>query len=199
LSYTGFKKFYHIRPSILRFLWYYLVMKFLTRSRGFTATELLMVTTLLSSIPVSSYIGIRNKAYQTQCLSQLRQIGMAVNMFVQMEGRYPSARFYPENPLKDSRSIVLILKPYGIPARLFICPTAPPLLKKKGLTYLWNDNLNGKTPYRLKNPSRIWLMVDITALDKRVSSHQGGYNILYADGHVEWKSEPPPLNIQGGK
>jgi len=169
------------------------VFKFLKEKKGFTATELLVVTTLLSSIPVTSFIGVKNKALQSQCASNLRQIGLAVNMFVMSEGKYPDAVFYPKDPLKDSRSIVVILRPYGLRGKIFICPTAPPVLKSKGLTYLWNDALSGKAPYRLGNTSQTWMMVDITAVDERVSSHLGGYNILYADGHVSWSSNPPPL------
>ncbi len=57
------------------------VFSILKNKVGFTATELLIVTTLLSSLPVSRFIGVRNKAFQTQCASNLRQIGLAVNMF----------------------------------------------------------------------------------------------------------------------
>lgn len=169
------------------------VFSILKNKVGFTATELLIVTTLLSSLPVSRFIGVRNKAFQTQCASNLRQIGLAVNMFVMSEGKYPNALFFPREPLKNPRSIVVILKPYGLKGKMFICPTSPPILKEKGLTYLWNDALSGKAPYRLRNTSRTWMMIDITAVDKRVSSHFGGYNILYADGHVSWSSNPPPL------
>ena len=170
-------------------------MKVLKSTRGFTITELLVVTSILSAIPVSSYIGAKEKAVQVQCGSQLRQIGMAVNMFTISEGKYPDAEFYPDKPLKDPRSISAMLKPYGGGKKLFICPTAPPVLKEKGLTYLWNDELSGKLPSRIKNPSNTWMMVDITAAhkDKSVSSHLGGYNILYADGHVAWSSQVPPL------
>lgn len=73
-------------------------------------------------------------------------------MFTQSEGVYPNAKFYSENPLKDSRSIVRILEPYGIKGKIFICPTAPPALTEKGLTYLWNDELNGKNPAPDKKP-----------------------------------------------
>ncbi len=168
-------------------------VRFIKGVRGFTATELLVVTTLLSSIPATSYIGVKNKALQIQCASNLRQIGLAVRMFIMSEGKYPNALFYPKEPLKDPRSIVVILRPYGVKESVFICPTAPPVLKNKGLTYLWNDELSDKPPSRIRNPSKVWMMVDITAVDKRVSSHLGGYNILYADGHVSWSSSPPPL------
>ena len=170
-------------------------MKTLKSICGFTATELLMITSILSLIPVSSYIGVREKALKLQCDSQLKNIGMAINMFTMNEGKYPDAKFYPEEPLKDPRSIVVILKPYGGGKETFICPTAPPVLKEKGLTYLWNDELSGKVPWRIKDRSTTWMMVDITAAheDKSVSSHLGGYNILYADGNVAWSSEAPSL------
>ena len=166
-------------------------MKILRNIRGFTATELLVVTTLISSIPVSGYIGVKNKALQAQCTNQLRQIGIAVRMFTMTEGKYPAAKFYPENPLEDPQSIAVILKSYG--KETFICPTAPAALKRSGLTYLWNDELSGKLISQIRKPSSTWLMADMTALDERVSSHQGGYNILYADGRVCWSPKPPPL------
>ncbi|MDO9555732.1 MAG: hypothetical protein Q7J40_04035 [Atribacterota bacterium] len=49
-----------------------LIFRFLKNTRGFTVTELLLVTSLLSSIPVSSYVGARNKALQIECLSNFR-------------------------------------------------------------------------------------------------------------------------------
>ncbi len=169
------------------------MFKVLKDKFGFTATEILLVTTILSSIPATSFIGVKNKALQLQCANNLTQIGQAVTMFVASEGKYPDAKFFPKNPLKDPRSIVVILKPYGLRGKVFICPTAPPILKSKGLTYLWNDQLSGKYPSRVRNTSNTWMMTDITAVDNRISSHSGGYNILYADGHVSWSSKSPVI------
>lgn len=170
-----------------------LIFRFLKNTRGFTVTELLLVTSLLSSIPVSSYVGARNKALQIECLSNLRNIGTAVEFFITDNDVYPNAKFFPENPLKDSRSIVKIMEPYGLKGKIFICQASPPALVSKGLTYLWNDELSGKNPAQVRDPSTTWLMVDVTALDERISSHSGGYNILYADGHPAWSSTPPPF------
>ena len=169
------------------------MIKRLKNIRGFTATELLVVTTIMSLIPTTSYIGAKNKALQVQCGSQLRQIGMAINMFEMSQGTYPDAKFYPEDPLNDKKSIVVLLKPHGMSKKIFVCPGAPLELQKKGLTYLWNDALSGKSSSQIKNPSTTWMMVDITAAYDGVSSHMGGYNILYADGHVEWSSRAPSL------
>ncbi len=97
-------------------------MRFFRNARGFTATELLFVATLLSSIPVSGYMGVHQKAREHECRSQLRQVAMAVEMYVQSYGSYPDALFYPEEPLTDPRSIVVLLKPYGAAGACFCAP-----------------------------------------------------------------------------
>lgn len=171
--------------------------RFLKNARGFTVTELLLVTSLLSSIPVSSYVGARNKALQIECLSNLRMIGTAVESFITDNGVYPNAKFFPEEPLQDSRSIVNILKPYGLKGKIFVCPTSPPAFAEKGLVYLWNDELSGKNPTPVRDHFTTWLMADVTALDERISSHSGGYNVLYADGHQAWS--PTPLSLSHKK
>ena len=169
------------------------MLKLLKFSKGFTVIELLAVTTLLSSLSTSAYVGAKNKAYEVKCQSNLRQIGLAVKMFELSNGRLPEAKFYPEEPNKDPKSIKVILKNYGVSEKLFICPTYPPELKKKGLTYLWNDQLSGKRLSRIKNPAKVWMMVDLTAALEGISSHRQGYNILYADCHVEWSPNSPIL------
>lgn len=158
---------------------------------GFTLTELLVVTSLLGTISPAAYIGAKNKAYEIQCANNLKQIGTAIQMFEIDRGRLPNAKFFPENPNTDPQSIKVILKSYGLPNEIFICPTSPQKLKDVGLTYLWNDEVNGKALYYIQNPSRTWLMTDITAAYEEVSSHMGGYNVLYADFHVERVSSPP--------
>ena len=170
-----------------------LIFRFLKNTRGFTVTELLLVTSLLSSIPVSSYVGAKNKALQIECLSNLRAIGTAVEIFITDNDVYPNAKFFPKEPLKDSRSIVNILEPYELKGKVFVCPTSPSAFVEKGLSYLWNDELSGKNPAQVRDPSATWMMIDVTALDERISSHSGGYNILYADGHQAWSSTLPPL------
>ncbi len=42
---------------------------------GFTLTELLLVTSILGAVSPTAYIGIKNKAYEVQCMNNLKQIG----------------------------------------------------------------------------------------------------------------------------
>lgn len=158
---------------------------------GFTLTELLMVTSILGAVSPAAYIGVKNKAYEIQCTNNLKQIGAALQMFELEQGRLPNAKFFPENPNTDPTSIKVILGNYGMPDEIFICPTAPQKLRDLGLTYLWNDETSGRTLYSIQNPTRTWLMVDMTAAYEEAKSHRDGYNVLYADFHVEWSSIPP--------
>ncbi len=158
---------------------------------GFTLTELLLVTSILGTISPAAYIGVKNKAYEISCANNLKQIGLALQMFEIEQGRLPNAKFFPKDPNTDPRSIKVILGNYGMPNEIFICPTAPQQLKDLGLTYLWNDKTNGKTLFSIQNRSRTWLMVDMTAAYEKAESHRGGYNILYADFHVGWSQKPP--------
>ncbi len=112
-------------------------------------------------------------------------------MFEMEQGKFPDAKFFPENPNTDPRSIKVILKSYGTTDEIFICPTAPQELKNIGLTYLWNDEINGKSLSSIENASQTWLMVDMTAAYEGVKSHRDGYNVLYADFQVEWSPSPP--------
>ncbi len=158
---------------------------------GFTLTELLLVTSILGAVSPAAYIGIKNKAYEIQCMNNLKQIGAAIQMFEIDKGKLPNAKFFPEDPNKDPRSIKVIFKEYNLPDEIFICPISPQELKDIGLTYLWNDEVNRLSIYNIQNPSQTWLMTDITAAYEEISAHRGGYNVLYADFHVDWVPSPP--------
>lgn len=172
-----------------------MLKKKLKSNTGFTLVELLLVTAILGAVSPTSYVGVKNKAYEIQCMNNLKQIGTAIQMFELEQGRLPDAKFFPKNPDTDPRSIKVILKQYGMPNEMFICPTAPQQLKNLGLNYLWNDELSGKSLYSIRNPSQTWLMVDMTAAYEKATSHRNGYNILYANFQVNW-SASSPFNVE---
>lgn len=168
-----------------------MLKRILKSKTGFTLTELLLVTSILGAVSPAAYIGVKNKAYEISCMNNLKQIGTTLQMFELEQGKLPDAKFFPNNPNTDPRSIKVILKNYGMPNEIFICPTAPQQLKDLGLTYLWNDEVNGKSLYSIDNPSQTWLMVDMTAAYEEATSHRNGYNILYANFRVNWSASPP--------
>lgn len=157
---------------------------------GFTLTELAMVTALMSSIPTASYVKVKQRALQTKCVSNLRNIGQALMMYKMDEGCFPKAAFYPKRPTKDATSIRVMLANQGAgDARLWCCPSMPDRLQKKGLTFVYNDALGGKN----NASSKTWVLIEFTCISKKAPPpHPSGYNILYADGSVRTTRKLPP-------
>ncbi len=159
--------------------------------KGFTLTELALVTALVSAVPASSYVRVKRKALQTKCVSNLRSIGQAIQMYKMENGRYPKAAFYPKNPAKDADSIRVVLADQGAgDKRLWICPSLPDQLAKKGLTFVYNDAVGGKT--RVDKPGSTWLLIEFNCVTHKAPfPHPDGYNILYADGSVKTTKKLP--------
>ena len=152
------------------------------KRRGFTLIEIAAVATLISTIPATSYIRVRQKADQTKSQQQLKQIGLALKMYQQENETYPKAAFYPKKP-DGKDSIITELKDHGAVKQLFICPSLPQGLQKKGLTFVYNDEVSGKR--RLRKPAKKWVLIEINCVAKKSPKpHPNGYNILFADGHV---------------
>ncbi len=147
---------------------------------GFTLTELAAVTALVGAVPTASYVRVKRKALQTECYNNLRQVGQLITMYQLENGHFPKAAFYPKDPVKGADSIRKIL---GGNKRLWICPSMPDKLAEKGLTFVYNDSLSGARSVR--NASKKWVLIEVTCVSKKAPApHPGGYNILFADGHV---------------
>ncbi|KPJ62695.1 MAG: hypothetical protein AMS15_03120 [Planctomycetes bacterium DG_23] len=164
------------------------------KKKAFTVAELLVVTTIITSAGTgaSSYKHAMDKAKQTACLHNLKQVALGLQMYELENGRLPDAKFFPEKPLKDKRSILKFLKGYE---QCLICPTMPDEIKKKGLTFIWNDEVSGMSLDQIEDKSKTWLLIEMTAVTpKKVPPpHRGGYNILYADWQVKWTKKLPKL------
>ena len=163
------------------------------RTVGFTVIEILAVATIVSGGYAkygSALAKAKNKAVEIECTSNLRQIGQAIQMYEITEGRLPNAKFYPKEPRKDPKSLVRILGPQF--AKFLVCPSMPETLRKRGLTFLWNDKYSGKSLGSIPKPSKTWLMIEMSSVYREVPPpHRGGFLVLYADMHVRWTKELP--------
>lgn len=108
-----------------------------SRRRGaaaFTLIELLVVIAIiaiLAAILFPVFAQAREKARQTSCASNLRQIGTALLMYVQdYDETYPNRRFEPfdtasNNARYDDNSWRSVIQPYIKNTQVLSCPSNP--------------------------------------------------------------------------
>ena len=166
---------------------------------AFTLIEITMVAGIVGGAQ-SSYAGALNRAKRVACENNLRQIYQGLLMKDLFEGGIPKITFYSKEPRKDPQSLLRVLGPEF--ASVLICPCMPEDIKKSGLTYLFNDELSGKSLDSIPKRQSTWLVMEMTAVvrDKKdpkklagPQPHSGGVNVLYVDGHVEFTTTPPRL------
>jgi prepilin-type processing-associated H-X9-DG protein/prepilin-type N-terminal cleavage/methylation domain-containing protein len=146
--------------------------------RGFTLVELAVVVGIMANIPNNSYDRAKQSAYTTQCLNNLKQLGLLIMQYELANGAMPDAAFYPKDPLNGGDSIMRLV---GGPKEMWACPGLPDRLRDRGLTYVYNDELAGK---RWGN-SKHWVLIEMNCVSHIAPhAHPGGYNVLFADGHV---------------
>lgn len=113
------------------------------KQRGFTLIELLVVIAviaILATILFPVFAQAREKARQAGCLSNLKQIGAAIMMYVQdYDETYPGPGYLafwvpgpegrwdglPTRPNGAPLSLALLLQPYVKSTSVFLCPSNP--------------------------------------------------------------------------
>lgn len=137
--------------------------KMKTRPQGFTLIELLIVIAIiaiLAAILFPVFAKAREKAGQTNCVSNTRQIAMAMLMYINdADSRFPLVRGSAAAPLFIS-SWIDTLQPYTSNLQIFVCPhssyqsvdwrTSNDLLRNYGFPPAAGSFVRGTPPiYRL--------------------------------------------------
>ena len=98
---------------------------------GFTLVEILVVVgiiALLAAISLAVFARVKNSARTTSCQSNLRQIGLAMQLYTaDARGLYPAYSDVPPNC-----TWVDALLPYVKSGEIFNCPAAPDEIYKPG-------------------------------------------------------------------
>ena len=185
--------------------------------QGFTLIELLCVIAIiaiLSSLLMPELQQVRNSAMATQCSANLRQFGVAVNLYLsEHNNTFPYIQptqavsgsdatvVYANQPdiLPQVQTILQAFSPYGATDKLLQCPTD--LLNggnsnyaQYGTSYMWSPIVDGDSAssptlaraggLRAAQLSRLRLFKDFTPVHRLNTQSAGKSNILYADGHV---------------
>jgi prepilin-type N-terminal cleavage/methylation domain-containing protein len=161
--------------------------------RGFTLIELLVVIAIiaiLAAILFPVFARAREKARQTTCLSNMRQIAAAVQMYTQDN----EEKFFPD---PKTQAWAVYLAPYNGPT-IYDCPTQTGVGANLRPEYGFSANLFGRSLGKLSSPTGGLMVADLkpaaqtgnfaitssnadTAIDAR---HNLSFNFATADGSV---------------
>ena len=166
---------------------------------AFTLIELLVVLAvigLLAALLLPVLGKARESARGTACLSNLRQVGLALQIYVQdNQNKMPVMFDAPLGtntpPATNVATIDLVLAPQLGPSRILKCPSDDKdLFALTRSSYAWNTLLNGQDADHLRlfsidlDPHQIPLVFDKEAFH-RARGEKKGVNYLYADGHIK--------------
>ena len=166
--------------------------------------ELLLVISVIALLAALLYPAIqrsRKAAETAACLGNLRQIGIAVQTYVNdNNGLMPSLQ--NRDSITNSASAMdTVLFPSPPASRIFRCPSdRNQIFETTGSSYFWNFTVNGQDIARLfsivggTDPALIPLVSDKEGFHPDVKNR---VNILYADGRASKElkfstSLPPP-------
>lgn len=164
-------------------------------NKGFTLIELLVVIAIiaiLASILFPVFARAREKARESSCLSNQKQIGMAIIMYAgDYDDLMPMASYKPitDPAFPGSPGLKDVIMPYCKNTQIFRCPSdRDDYWKTEGISYDYGTDGFAFLTYSIDTPfdreaSRTPILWDFAP-----NWHTRGYVALYGDGHVKVKS-----------
>ncbi|MGD9520230.1 MAG: prepilin-type N-terminal cleavage/methylation domain-containing protein [Armatimonadota bacterium] len=183
------------------------------RARAFTLIELLVVIAIiaiLASLLFPVFARARAKARQAQCLSNLKQLGLAFSMYSQDHDETTAPMYLKVGD--DCYRWQQIIEPYCRNTQIFRCLEASNIIDQyTGLALSYGMNATNDGTYcfwygvpesAILDPAGTIFLGDSSAgsysiywaaaepyeryLDKR---HNSGANLLFCDGHAKWRRD----------
>jgi len=162
---------------------------------AFTLMELLLVIALIATLAgllLPALGRAREAGRATACLSNLRQAGIALQLYTQdHNNRLPFMRDQSLTVTNELPGPDQVLSNYLGNVRVLRCPSDfQRLFETTGSSYSWNNLLNGQNADRFTvlglnfNPHQIPLMFDKDKFHA-ARGEKKAQNFLYADGHIK--------------
>ena len=168
-----------------------------TLNHAFTLIELLVtiaIIAILAALLLPVIAKSKEHGKSAACLSNLRQLGIAVNLFTQdNENKMPVIYDAPVGtpPTNVLTQMDVVLSNHLGNVRVLLCPADnKQLFTQTGTSYSWNSLINGQDAEHLTvfaidfAPHNIPIAFDKEAFHAAVGSGRG-VNYLYADGHIK--------------
>jgi prepilin-type N-terminal cleavage/methylation domain-containing protein/prepilin-type processing-associated H-X9-DG protein len=182
--------------------------------RGFTLIELLVVIAIiaiLAAILFPVFARAREKARQTSCLSNLKQMGLGEKMYEQDYDERTSAVYEdPANTGNSDYTWIDMIEPYVKNEQIFECPSSEDSYRswKDGHAGCYGGNrmitANDNGAFRayilayrkiatIPHPAECLIFADSNGgIHVRYNEglvqnlHNGGSNVAFFDGHAKW-------------
>jgi prepilin-type N-terminal cleavage/methylation domain-containing protein/prepilin-type processing-associated H-X9-DG protein len=162
-----------------------------TRHSGFTLIELLVVIAIiaiLAAILFPVFAKAREKARQTKCLSNQRQIALSIMMYTQ-----------DNNEILPPANATTLTSSVSVPAGILVCPDST---NTNGYGYSYGLNLSALGA--IITPEQTPMTTDAASTDNVIrfladvaTRHNNGAIISYVDGHVAYTTNPPAVWVSG--
>ena len=186
-----------------------------TRRSGFTLIELLVVIAIiaiLAAILFPVFAQAREKARQTSCLSNTKQIGLAFMAYIHdYDERFPpqmgiatvNGREYTQNwgleYVVGGNTVPSLIGPYVKNTAIFRCPSASGNAK---LSYMYNDLAARKATAAFQGVVQTVLLAESTASDPSLvginpAAAPPAGQLAYNVGHAVVPKDQPPMAATG--
>ncbi|MDP3981474.1 MAG: type II secretion system protein [Chlamydiota bacterium] len=169
---------------------------------GFTLIELLVVIAviaILSSLLMPALASARQRAKQTECANNLKQIGYALQMYaIDYDGKYPLAMKESGTSADFAKSLTLLKTDYIHNNEIFMCPSSGNVaIAPTDTDYFYCPNYNAYTDH-----TSLTMLARDGAQYKREGyawhNEPKGWNVLYVDGHIEAEDNQKVKELSAG-